>query len=135
MNHPDVNFNRIKDVFPNHDLQSFDSPYHFYELPFGKQIHLVCWCVTFNKSKRFNLQKNSYAMKHYFEDYVQGFYVTHGQFKGAMIIAGFEVKDTDDKYWHFNVLSQDLEREKIFIKEFSDVKRTISHRRWLERED
>jgi hypothetical protein len=36
------------------------------------------------------LSASSYALKHYFEVADDGFYITNGQFKGAMLEAGFE---------------------------------------------
>jgi hypothetical protein len=51
---------------------------------------------------------SSYALKHYFEAADDGFYITNGQFKGAMLEAGFEplpnqTDRSDWINWHFKL--------------------------------
>lgn len=38
-----------------------------------------------------------------FEESEDGFYITNGQFKGAMILSGYSVNDPDELNWTFNV--------------------------------
>ena len=45
----------------------------------------------------------SYGLKHRFQYSDVGFYVTNGQFKGAMLVAGFEPAYHDDLNWRFRL--------------------------------
>jgi len=65
---------------------------------------LVEWCKkTFLKSKKKNNSFSSYELKHLFEKDEDGFYVTNGQFKGAMKEAGFDTYNTTRINWYFNI--------------------------------
>lgn len=44
---------------------------------------------------------DSYTLKHYFEEFDHGFYITNGQFKGAMLAAGHEPEDDTVLNWIF----------------------------------
>lgn len=44
---------------------------------------------------------DSYTLKHYFEESDHGFYITNGQFKGAMFAAGHEPEDARVLNWIF----------------------------------
>lgn len=52
---------------------------------------------------RFNTRHTSYGLKHYFEKYLERGYITNGQFKGAMLKAGFKAKDQEQQNWAFNI--------------------------------
>lgn len=41
--------------------------------------------------------QSSYFLKHRFEESVKGFYVTNGQFKGAMVAAGYRMIKPDSR--------------------------------------
>lgn len=60
---------------------------------------------TFLPAKRAYPHMTSYGWKHRFEESEKGFYVTNGQFKGAMLAAGFQpTKATaNDMNWRFRV--------------------------------
>jgi hypothetical protein len=45
---------------------------------------------------------SSYGLKHEFEEKT-GIYVTNGEFKGAMLEAGFVAANKDELNWHFRV--------------------------------
>ena len=59
-----------------------------------KQI-ILNWCLSLVKIKTINKKHTSYGLKHKFEESSQGFYVTNGAFKGAMIAAGFKTQEHD----------------------------------------
>lgn len=83
-------------VFNANDPQSFG------ELTNDEQELLLSWIRdNFISTTTFNVQKNSYHLKHIFEE--DAFYVTNGQFKGAMLKAGFRVKNPESDYWCFNI--------------------------------
>lgn len=46
-------------------------------------------------------QRTSYGIKHDFER--EGFYITNGQFKGAMLAAGYQPEDASELNWMFKV--------------------------------
>ena len=69
-----------------------------------------------NKIKTFNTRCTSYGLKHVFgrryrkvlSGTFESSYVTNGQFKGAMLKAGFDVKDKTQLNWHFNVSEKSI---------------------------
>lgn len=108
-------------------MNDINQPEHFKKLNQVKQKALLEFCYSINKIKTFNTRHSSYGLKHLFErryrevltGTFEGSYVTNGQFKGAMLEAGFEVKDKSQLNWHFNVseksikqLDDDIERER-----------------------
>ena len=86
-----------------------DSPSEFFNLPNDRQLHLVNWIQNkLTPIKTFTVSKTSYGLKHIYSDYSEAkegrqFYVTNAQFKGAMLLAGFKVKDTSEQNWEFNI--------------------------------
>lgn len=44
----------------------------------------------------------------YYTGLLENSYVTNGQFKGAMLKAGFDVKDKIQLNWHFNVSEKSI---------------------------
>ncbi len=55
-------------------------------------------------AKRINPHMTSYGLKHHFEH--EGFYVTNGQFKGAMLLAGYTPDDIQALNWCFPIRQQ-----------------------------
>ncbi len=85
-----------------------NSPKHFENLTDEEQIVLLKWCKNLSKIKSFNQKHTSYGLKHLFERSKNGFYITNGQFKGAMLKSGFDVKNKNDLNWIFNVSQRSL---------------------------
>ncbi|MBV1727136.1 MAG: hypothetical protein KUA32_03915 [Candidatus Desulforudis sp.] len=76
----------------------------FYNLNDDEQKELLRWIrENLKKTKTFNTWDSSYGLKHLFEMSANSFYVTNGTFKGAMLEAGFKVKDPYRINWHFNI--------------------------------
>lgn len=84
-------------------FEKIDHPKAFYDLEKSKQNALLDWCNDLKKISSINLNHTSYGLKHIFEYSENGFYILNGQLKGAMILTGFEVKDTNVLNWNFNV--------------------------------
>jgi hypothetical protein len=89
---------------PNHpecfekwrEMNSSDAnhPKCFDDLSQEEKLTLTSWVPTYlDPIKSFNERHTSYGMKHRFENYKDGFYITNGAFKGAMIDCGFKGKD------------------------------------------
>jgi len=80
----------------NSDL---NDPNEFYKLDKNTQQKLLDWIDSnLTERKYFNHKITSYGLKH-----MLPFYVTNGEFKGAMLKAGFKVLDKTEMNWHFNV--------------------------------
>lgn len=97
-------------------MNVINQPEHFETLNQVKQNELLEFCYSLSKIKNFNIKHSSYGLKHVFERRYcdalsgpfEGSYVTNGQFKGAMLKAGFEVKDKEQLNWHFNVSEKSI---------------------------
>lgn len=95
-----------------------NKPEHFDELDEAKKNALMEFCNSLDKIESFNIRHSSYGLKHLFEskyhetlqDTFKSSYVTNGQFKGAMIKAGFNVKDKNKINWHFNVSEKSIKK-------------------------
>ena len=93
-----------------------NKPEHFDELNEDKKCALMEFCNSLDKIKSFNMWHSSYGLKHVFEteyrkkleDTFEGSYITNGQFKGAMLKAGFDVKDKTQLNWHFNLSERSI---------------------------
>lgn len=88
------------------NVENLNSHLSYNELSRKEKIILIDWIENnLIESKSINRNTNSYQLKHYFEHSQQGFYVTNGQFKGAMLEAGFKYeKIADDSMnWYFNI--------------------------------
>ena len=97
----------MRDVsnIPNH-------PSAFDNLPIERQNHLLQW-ISENliPVETFNIYHTSYGLKHKYEAQTRDAndnYVTSGEFKGAMLKAGFKVKDESDLNWNFNISKKSL---------------------------
>ena len=84
-------------------LHELDPISEFDALPAEQQQYLVNWCSSLSKIKSFNDHRSSYGLKHIFSSSEGAFYVTNGQFKAAMVKAGFSHKPIDSRNWIFNV--------------------------------
>ena len=83
----------------------------FDELTQSEQTTLVAWCSNLEKIKTFNTKHTSYGLKHKFENAREGFYVTNGAFKKAMLNAGFSYKEIPGHpNWYFNVSEKSLKK-------------------------
>lgn len=61
-------------------------------------------CLGPYRTKNYNYHlPTSYGLKHRFQFGNSGFYITNGQFKGAMLAAGYEPKDPNELNWVFQL--------------------------------
>lgn len=83
----------------------------FKRLPDNEKTTLVAWMINvFQPAAKVCRQHTSYGLKHYFEHSPLGFYVTNGEFKGAMLIAGFEPWNADEMNWRYHITATSVER-------------------------
>lgn len=89
-----------------------NDPRGFDELSADQQAVLLDWIRSVLKRATRVFPRSSYDMKHDFEGEPDGFYVTNGQFKGAMREAGFLPEDPRELNWRFRVQpARQLEEE------------------------
>ena len=78
---------------------NIDDPRQYLLRDIGERRVLLNW--IHNGMEARSLRRcTSYALKHLFEN-ATGVYVTNGVFKGAMLAAGFEPKDSSEQNWRF----------------------------------
>lgn len=91
------------------DYENHDSPLLFLELSPEEQMQLFTWCYnSLDKVGSINHQHTSYGLKHIFERSPLGFYVSNGQFSGAMLIAGFKHGYIHGRNMNFNVSEKSI---------------------------
>lgn len=75
-----------------------------------EQTALRAW-ITANirHAKTPDPHRTSYGLKHRFEESTGGCYVTNGQFKAAMLLAGYEPIDPTELNWRFRARLRDHE--------------------------
>lgn len=82
--------------------RSLDDPAEFAALPPSEQAALLAWIrLVCHPVTRVEREWTSYGLKHHFED--DGFYVTNGAFKGAMVAVGYSPTNPQECNWHFRV--------------------------------
>lgn len=81
-----------------------NNPELFEKMSKTQQKALLKW-INENLSPRKTINTNirSYRLKHFFEESEGGFYMTNGEFKGAMLIAGYKINNPNDINWYFNI--------------------------------
>jgi hypothetical protein len=87
-------------------LHEPDSPKEFVLLPPLKRELLLRWISrTMYPTATVWRDATSYGLKHAAEDDL-GFYISNGEFKGAMLKAGHEPADTRERNWLFRARPQ-----------------------------
>jgi hypothetical protein len=83
-----------------------DSPKEFDLLPLLKRELLLRWIdLVLYPAATVWRDATSYGLKHAAEDDL-GFYISNGEFKGAMLEAGYESADAWEQNWMFRVRPQ-----------------------------
>lgn len=83
-------------------LLPLNQPADYGRLPQAQRVVLCNWIdLNLAMTKTYNRYLSSYVLKHYFEHSPEGFYVTNGQFKGAMLREWYKPKDYNALNWVF----------------------------------
>lgn len=83
-------------------MDRLDTPEAYDDLTETEKAALAHWIAqTVCSSRKYSL-RTSYGIKHDFQAN-RGFYLTNGQFKGAMLKAGFQPKDPNQLNWTFKI--------------------------------
>ena len=86
----------------NINNEGLNSAGDYFNLTDEKRNVLWDWCYfNFYKRKTVNKRYTSYGLKHIFERSKNGFYITNGQFKGAMLASGQMTRNELDLNWCF----------------------------------
>ena len=80
-----------------------NSPECLNDLSAEQQAVLINWIRDVLVTAERVYTPNSYIMKHDFEREPEGFYVTNGMFKGAMLRASFAPVNPREVNWRFRV--------------------------------
>lgn len=81
-----------------------NDPYAYELLSEDDQRFLLHWISeNLRPIQRFNPKRRSYEIKHWIEEEYPDRYFTNGEFKGAMVTAGYKVQDPNADNWVFNV--------------------------------
>lgn len=93
-------------------MSNVNDPKEFEKLSQEEQETLLEWCNSLDKIENISSYRSSYGLKHDFEHSPQGFYISNGAFKGAMLKAGFKYRETKtgSPNWHFNVSKRSVRK-------------------------
>lgn len=78
-----------------------DHPSEFGDLSSAKQDALVYWIRNAMVGSNSYCRRDTYGIKHDFE--AEGFYVSNGEFKGAMLVCGYRPKIVTAQNWTFRI--------------------------------
>ena len=100
-----VVFLKLKGVF---DMDTVNDPIEYDNLERWQKLIVTTW-IKENFVPRITINKyhTSYEGKHIFERSPDGFYLTNGAFKGAMLAAGF-TKHSEGINWCFAVTERSI---------------------------
>jgi hypothetical protein len=105
-----------------------DRPEAYERLAPVEQAALIEWITLAIKPAKTIAPNTSYGIKHDFESV--GFYITNGQFKGAMLTAGYVPVDPEELNWEFKIRPTGKRREST-----NDAVYHVDHLTPEERED
>ena len=100
-----VEFSRREGVIDMDKWTEHDYPEAFDALPLERQQRLLDWIAdNLSPIQGFNSRHTSYGLKHLVKfDNDEDPYSTNGEFKGAMLKAGYKVQTESALNWVFNV--------------------------------
>ena len=81
----------------------FDSPDEYRTLSHHERGRLQAWIKENIGPRTTPNPRTSYGLKHAFAKSERGFYTTNGQFKGAMLAAGYRPVDAHALNWTFRI--------------------------------
>lgn len=112
-----MNATKIRAPFPLRNPLPYSKgnhPREYDDLPECNRYVLQEWtkeCLEPVRTKNYYPYRTSYGLKHKFNGSNSGFYVTNGQFKGAMFEAGFEPEKVNTLNWTFKIGKKRINRD------------------------
>ena len=121
----------MKRQFQDEPMHQLDMPEAYSDLtPLQKEAlaywidHAMCYATRYSK-------RTSYGIKHDFE--AEGFYITNGQLKGAMLAAGYQPEDAKELNWTFKVKPcRDASLSSVDSGKFMIGKNQPNHQRYYQ---
>lgn len=95
-----------KDIIVNYPENiTYNDPKEFEYLTKEQQEILIDWCSRLIEIKNINKRHSSCGLKHIFSSSKNGFYISNGTFKGAMLKLGFRNMKCHftSPNWFFNI--------------------------------
>ncbi|MDW4040323.1 hypothetical protein QI322_06935 [Staphylococcus saprophyticus] len=71
---------------------------------------VLMWCKQLEPIKSVNENCSSYNLKHMFEREPYGFYISNGNMKEVMALAGFKPKNVDDINWFYPISERSIKQ-------------------------
>ena len=71
---------------------------------------VLMWCKQLEPIKSVNENYSSYNLKHMFEREPYGFYISNGNMKEVMALAGFKPKNADDLNWFYPISERSIKQ-------------------------
>ncbi|OEK93093.1 hypothetical protein AST07_07520 [Staphylococcus saprophyticus] len=71
---------------------------------------VLMWCKQLEPMKSVNENYSSYNLKHMFEREPYGFYISNGNMKEVMALAGFKPKNADDLNWFYPISERSIKQ-------------------------
>ncbi|MEB7787292.1 hypothetical protein NGC76_01925 [Staphylococcus equorum] len=103
--------------FTDEELQQYmaDNNLGFNAIEFNdmtmEQLETVLmWCKQLEPIKSVNENCSSYNLKHMFEREPYGFYISNGNMKEVMALAGFKPKSADDLNWFYPISERSIKQ-------------------------
>ncbi len=87
-------------------IEEVNSPGLYNRLSPSNQASVQAWiqrAISPGTGRTSDGRMSSYGLKHCFERSPGGFYLTNGAFKGAMLAAGYEPRDSTALNWQFRI--------------------------------
>lgn len=98
----------VINVSPTTEKSDVNSPLEYKKLDVWEWLVLKTWILeNCEKRKTINKKHSSYELKHIFERSPDGFYLTNGAFKGAMLDAGYD-KHSIGINWCFAIAERSI---------------------------
>jgi hypothetical protein len=103
---------KVKCVSDCSEQTDINSPIEYEKLESSQKSLVVTWIKeNFEHRKSINYRHSSYELKHIFERSHDGFYITNGAFKGALLAAGF-TNHNDGMNWYFAITERSIKESK-----------------------
>lgn len=93
-------------------MNAIDSPTEYDKLETWQKLIITTWIKeNFVKRVTINYNHSSYGLKHIFERSPDGFYITNGAFKGALLACGFD-KHSKGINWCFAITERSINQSR-----------------------
>ncbi|MCM3071396.1 hypothetical protein M3559_01860 [Staphylococcus equorum] len=82
----------------------------FNDMTMAELETVLMWCKQLEPIMSVNENYSSYNLKHMFERESYGFYISNGNMKEVMALAGFKPKSADDLNWFYPISERSIKQ-------------------------